>query len=896
MNYKSLQAKIIIIFSIPMLALIYFSSSFVNSKYQELELSQANVLSANITSTLIQLMHNIQVERGLSAGYLVSQDKELKAQLQLQYDNTAVSLETFTYYLNLQTQTRQQLSSYLENKDQRRMQTILNLCSNIADKRKQVLSSNIRLNEELAYYSKINEEITSTIKLFINFLNSTTNRTEAFLEIQKLKEFSGLQRAHMFNHILKHDCNKNSFEYIRKLQELEDDSLEKFLMYASSNDLFIYNKNMDKKLNLQLKIFKKNFFNKKLMQEDAKQCFSISSKYINHIQSISTDIINESIQQAKETQARTKEALYVTAFIWILSILSYFFLIYILQRLITKEQKLLEKLRISSYTFDSHEAMTLTSLDGTIIQVNTAFTSITGYTEKEVLGKNTSILKSFKHEDTFYKNMWQQLNSVGKWSGEIYNKRKNGEIYLERLSITAIKNDKGETTNYIAQFLDISDLKNAQELAEHQADHDFLTGLLNRKALMRRLQEEFSKAKRHNFTHAFLFIDLDNFKAVNDTYGHAIGDKILIAVTARIQKLLREEDIFSRMSGDEFAIILLNMDSKRPTAALQVKEKSNKIIQELSREFIFNDYKVNIGATIGIKIFPNYENSVEDVIIHADTAMYQAKNEGKNRYVFFDKSIELRLKKLAILEEHLNLAIKNNEFQFYLQPKVDVQTDAIVGAEALIRWQHPTKGLLYPGSFLEAAANIDLIPKITALALESVCDFLQTNRALFNGVISININASELLNPNFETQITKVVNSYNIETSQIELEILEDDLIEDIEMAIKKISSLKDKGFKVAIDDFGTGYSSITYLKRLPVNNLKLDRNFTQSLEDDSNKELMQLMINMAKTFNMKTVVEGVETLEQLKYIRECGADMYQGFYCSPAVKQDAFIALLSRD
>jgi len=574
-------------------------------------------------------------------------------------------------------------------------------------------------------------------------------------------------------------------------------------------------------------------------------------------------------------------------------LVSMLILAYILRTLVKKEEFLIEELRISAYSFDSHEAMTITDLNGTILKVNDAFSRITGYLPSEVIGKNPRVLKSMKHSDEFYQNMWKDLHTKGRWSDEIYNKRKNGEIYLEHLSITAIKNEENITTHYIAQFLDISELKHAQEEAQHQADHDSLTGLLNRKALLQRLNEEFIKARRHDFLHAFLFIDLDEFKAVNDTFGHKVGDMLLVEVAKRLDAMLREEDILSRVSGDEFAILILNIDKSETEAAKDVESISKKIIHELSRPFVFDEYKVNISASIGLKLFPDGEKTAQDVVVHADTAMYQAKHQGKNQFVFFDKAIELELKHFQILEEELTQADKNDEFVFYFQPKVDIQTNKIVAAEALVRWNHPQKGLLYPGSFLDVVQSIGMIHKITLKALESVCQFLESHKDIFRGTISLNINSSELLHANFEEDIVSVIQRFDVEVSQIELEITENELIKDFDTAIIKIKKLKEFGLKFSIDDFGTGYSSITYLQKLPVDSLKIDKSFLQDISEESNREIVKMMLSMARTFNILSIVEGVENQTQLDFVKENGADMYQGFFCSQAVSEKNFIKLL---
>jgi diguanylate cyclase (GGDEF)-like protein/PAS domain S-box-containing protein len=869
MKQNLLQKQIIAIFSIPMLTLLYFSYSFIELKYTQKEKSHQKVILANATHALTTLVHNIQRERGLSSGYLVDSSSNIQTELKKQYIQTDKALQKY-----FKTDKLFKKIKFIRNK---------------------VLMKEISVSMEMNYYTNINRSLLEMINSLIHSLNSNSIYAIGFFDIQKLKEVVGLQRALIYNHILKNGSTTEEKDYISELLEEEKNLHIKLNTHASKFVQKIYNSKISTSLIDKIKKMKEKNFKMQLTKKDASIWFNLSSVYINDLNYISQEIIDNSIKEALRINYSATKDLYITAFLWVLSIMAYILLLLLLKKLLKKQQMIQDSLRIASYTFDSHEAMTITDLDANIINVNKAFTEITGYTKEEVLGKKTSVLKSLKHSKKFYQDMWHKINTEGRWSDEIYNKRKNGEVYLEHLSITAIKNTKGIVTNYIAQFLDISELKNAKEKAQYQADHDFLTGLYNRKALIKRLQEEFTKAKRHSLTDAFLFLDLDEFKAVNDNYGHIIGDKLLVEVTHRVKNILREEDIFSRMSGDEFAIILTNLDNDRQKAALNIKEKCNKIIQAINQEFIFNEYHIKISVSIGAKIFPNTESTIEEIITHADTAMYKAKSNGKNNYMFYDKSIEASLKSLAILENELKIAIKSNQFKFYLQPKTDVKSGIICGAETLIRWQHPKKGLIYPNDFLETARSIGLIPEITKLALRDSCIFLKEYAHIFTGTISINISVHELLDRSFENDLISILNEYSINPKQIELEILEDDLIQDMEFAIQKIDRLKKIGFKLSIDDFGTGYSSITYLKKLPVDSLKIDRNFIMNLEDQSNKQLIKLMIDMAKTFNMITVVEGVEGEVELEYIKECGADKYQGYYCSPAVEKEKFISLLNQ-
>ncbi len=892
MKSLSLKLKIIVIFFIPLTALVYFSFSFVQIKYQNLNESSMNKLSAITTDKFSKLIHNLQIERGLSSGYIASPDISLnKVKLLNHYKLTDIAYKEFLNFINLKSNEKKLLQQTIGDKNKPIIKQIIIQLNDLDNIRKRVLNSSINFDEEIQYYNRLNSKLLESMRFFIIILNKQSNENNALYKLQLLKENAGIERAYIYNQLV-----LNSFKYTKKIKTLQKEqqyNQEQFKLNASVDSKLIYTSVLNKKNKEQLDILRENFLNNSLDNTSAANWFKITTARIDMLESISSKILDQYIKTAKNIHSQAISYLYFTAILWILSLLSLTILAFILKNLLENEKQHIEELRISAYTFDSHEAITITDANGVIIKVNNGFTRITGYEPYEVIGKNPNVLKSMKHDDEFYKEMWHKLNTKGRWSNEIYNKRKNGEIYLERLYITAIKDKNNVTTHYIAQFQDISDVKKAQLEAQYQADHDFLTGLINRRFLIQRLNEEFAKAKRHNFSHAFLFIDLDKFKAINDSYGHKIGDKLLIKISHRLRSILREEDIISRMSGDEFAIIILNIDKTDKEAAKDVKKVCKKILNELNNPFIVNEYKLNISASIGVRLFPDAEKKTQDIIIHADAAMYQAKKQGKNQFVFFDKAIELELKQFQLLEDELNLAYNNNEFKFFYQPKVDTATGKVVGAEALLRWQHPEKGLLYPDSFLKVASKIGMIPKITILALHDACKFIKSNNHIFNGVISINIDSNELLDPTFEQDVISTVKSHNIDPTKIELEITENDLIKDFQTAISMIKRLKKFGFKFSIDDFGTGYSSITYLQNLPVDSLKIDRSFLHNLSDKSNQELVKIIINMAKTFNMCSIVEGIEDETQLQFIKDNGADQYQGYYFSKAVDKESFIALL---
>ncbi len=894
MKQISLKFKILFLFAILVVSLIHFSSAHVFSKYTELKESAKYKLSAEVTLSLTELMHNLQIERGLSGGVVVAKERSLYSDtLKEQFKKTDAAYKKFLHYVQSDFNAKKDLQTEIRSKNEPIIKEVIQRLNHLETIRSKVLRSEISFLEETLYYSEVNSKLLQSIQIHMSLLGLQNHHSSALSKLEELKELAGLERAYIYKHLLANTFKSVQIEKVYEFQLQQNLVKEQFLSDAPIKSIIKYTDNIDQDAFKRIEFLRDSFARHELNSTHAIEWFYLTTKRIDGLEKAATEIISLYINKANSVHIAAMNSLYVIATLWVLSFLALSILLYILKSLLKSEEQNKEELRIAAYTFDSHEAMTITDINGDILRVNNAFTEITGYDRSDVIGKNPRVLKSMKHDDAFYKEMWRQLHTYGKWSDEIYNRRKNGEVYLERLSITAIKDEKGIATHYIAQFLDITDFKKAQEEAEHQADHDFLTGLMNRKSLTQRLNEEFVKARRHDFTHAYLFIDLDGFKSVNDSYGHDTGDKLLVEVASRIKSVLRQEDLVARMSGDEFAVMALNLDQEEGNAARDLKNIATKLLGELSRVFILNEHKLNISASIGIKIFPDHERNIQEVIVHADAAMYQAKHRGRNRFVFFDKEIELNLKQFSLLEEELNHAYENDEFRFYYQPKVDTVSNKIKGAEMLIRWQHPTKGLLLPAAFLEVAAEIGMRQKITRMVLSSACEFLQSNKDIFSGTLAINICSKQLVDPDFEQEIVSAIKHYNVDPARIELEITENELIKDFDLAISKIQTLQGFGFKFSIDDFGTGYSSITYLQKLPINTLKIDKSFMSNLSQDADRELVKMIINMAKTFKMSVIVEGIEELSQLNFIKECGAEEYQGFYFSEAVDKESFIKLI---
>jgi len=554
------------------------------------------------------------------------------------------------------------------------------------------------------------------------------------------------------------------------------------------------------------------------------------------------------------------------------------------------EERLKEELRIAACAFDSHEAIAITDSKGHIVKVNDAFTRITGYKPDEVIGESPNVLKSGIHNKEFYATMWDRIRKYGHWTGEIYNRRKNGEVYPELLSVSTIKNKSGEITHYIAHFFDISEIKKAQEKAEYRAYHDSLTDLYNRQKLIEELEKIYQSAVTKEEYNAFLFFDLDNFKYINDYYNHEIGDKVLIEISKKLCGVLCENDVLARVAGDEFALIACNLGKDKSEATKKVSILIEKIKKLFENPVEIDGHNIEVTFSVGVKIFPDQEKNYKDVMVNADIAMYYAKKSGKNQFHFFNERLDLESKQFLLIKNELTEAIKNRELVLHYQPKVSVKSGEVVGFEALIRWQHPQRGLLYPDQFLYVTIGNRLSFDLSEYVLKEVC--LQINRwkerwPEFDKKVSINISGEQFNNKNFTQSMMRIIEEQGINPEYLDFEIVEDALLKDFDRTIEVIKTFKNIGVSFSMDDFGTGYSSINYLKNLPVDILKIDKSFILDLFEGKNVEIVKMIIDTAKVFDLKVVAEGVENEDILKYLNSCGCEYYQGYYFSKPVPVD---------
>ena len=546
-----------------------------------------------------------------------------------------------------------------------------------------------------------------------------------------------------------------------------------------------------------------------------------------------------------------------------------------------KLEKNNESLKIAAVAFDTQEAIFITDANENIIKVNNAYTRLTGYSAHEAIGQKPSLIKSDKHDQEFYKNLWNHLSTHGYWQGEVWNRRKNGEVFPVGQTITAITNDDNEITHYVSTFNDITSFKENEERIKKLAFYDPLTELANRRLLNDHLKQALAHSTRNNTFFALLFIDLDHFKNLNDTLGHDVGDLLLIEIGKRLTQSVREGDTVSRTGGDEFVVLLEALGTNNEEAAHHAKLTADKILKQLSQPFSNKGSDYPITASIGISLHHDHNESIEEMMVRSDLAMYQAKSEGRNAIRFFDPSMQDSIRERSQIETDLRHAIEFEEFKIYYQPKVNAEQKTI-GYEALLRWNHPTKGLLAPGEFLDVAEDSGLIVEIGQWVMSNACKQLaiwSKNEKTKHLTIAVNINEQQISRPNFVESIYNAIGASLCPTHRLELEITESLLMQEMEKSVDKINQLKKLGITFAIDDFGTGYSSLSYLKQLPIDWLKIDRSFVNDMLNDPNDEaIVRTILALAKTLGLQAIAEGVETQAQKDYLIDLGCPILQGY------------------
>jgi diguanylate cyclase (GGDEF)-like protein/PAS domain S-box-containing protein len=562
---------------------------------------------------------------------------------------------------------------------------------------------------------------------------------------------------------------------------------------------------------------------------------------------------------------------------------------------ITARKQAEEALRIAAIAFESQEGMFVTDAERVILRVNRAFTSITGYSAQDAVGQKPRLLSSGRHDADFYAAMQASLQLHGSWQGEIWNRRKSGELYPEWLTITAVKDAAGALQNYVASFVDVSLKKASEDQIRHLAFYDPLTGLPNRRLLLDRLEHALAARSRSGCEGALLLIDLDNFKDLNDNLGHHIGDQLLQHVGQRILACVGEEDTVARFGGDEYVVIMQSLHQDAQEMAKLAESTARQILEVLNQPFRLGGYSHHNTASIGITLFADHHDTMEELLKQADLAMYEAKSAGRNTLRFFNPLMQAAVAARASLEAGLRAAVLQQQFCLYYQAQVE-GCSTLRGAEALVRWLHPQCGLISPAEFIPLAEETGLILPIGQWVLQAACEQLAVwagQPQMADLTLSVNVSARQFRQADFVAGVLDVVRQSGADPQRLKLELTESLLVSDVETTIAKMVELKKNGIGFSLDDFGTGYSSLSYLKRLPLDQLKIDQGFVRDcLSDPNDAAIARMVIALAGSLGLVVVAEGVETEAQRQFLEDEGCRNYQGYLFSRPLPLADFEAL----
>ncbi|MBI3773428.1 MAG: EAL domain-containing protein [Gammaproteobacteria bacterium] len=553
-----------------------------------------------------------------------------------------------------------------------------------------------------------------------------------------------------------------------------------------------------------------------------------------------------------------------------------------------------ETLRLAAHVFDSSsEGIVFTDANTRIVAVNKAYTEITGYSREEILGQNPRLFQSHWQDRDFYEGMWHALRSDGHWEGEIWDRRKDGSLYAQWLTINANRDEAGQISHYVGICTDITERKQTQERIQHLAYHDPLTDLPNRLLLQDRIGLAIAEAQRDKTMIAVLFMDLDRFKTINDSLGHLVGDKLLQQVAQRLASCLHEADTISRIGGDEYVIVLPNI-----AETSKVADIAHDILKALSAPVLVEGRTFHTSASIGISLYPNDGQDVQTLMKYADTAMYHAKENGRNNFQFFTPQLNLWASERLAMENDLRLALERSEFLIHYQPQVDAISGRVVGLEALLRWQHPEKGMLLPNRFIPTAEETGLIIPLGEWVLRSVCSqgVLWQQQGLQPLPIAVNLSAVQFRQADLVQSISRTLDSTGLPPQFLELELTESMLMQQSAPNTAMLERFSSMGIKLSIDDFGTGYSSLSYLKRFPIDRLKIDQSFVRDITTDSeDAAIVTAIIALAHSLEIEVIAEGVETRQQRDFLYRQGCYLYQGYLCARPMPAEDVAAYLQQ-
>lgn len=875
-------------------ALTYFTARNLAEKAGE-AINAGMIRSWTETSVLVnQLVHELQKERGLSSGLISSNGESFEPVLKVQYgltDQAIVRLQDVMEHSLAQEEVlalavRQTLGD---------LAGLVDLRLRIADLR---ISRDVAVDRYTTLIEQLFEQQLATLS--VGRVAWIFRQQMAFVFFLQAKEMAGRERALLTAMLMADNYSPMHMAEYYRIKAGEAARLEKFVQLAESDAIAGYQEIMQQPHIADAEQIRRLIVAVGASKEapnmrmpEATRWFELSSRKIDAMSQYEQVLSDRLMQSARTLQTDSRMDLGVNAVTVLVSLL---LAIVLLLRIRYGKDYAEKNLQLAQAVFDhSVEAIVIADINANIVEVNQAFTQVTGYTRDEVLGRNPRIIKSGRHEQAFYEAMWLKIGATGSWEGEIWNRRKNGDIYPALLSIAVVNDEKGAIANYIAMTVDLSKYKETEALLEQLRTFDPLTGLPNRDAWHSAVDQAVANARRSNNRFTVLDIGLDRFKLINETLGHSVGDQVLVAAAENIKHILRRHDIAARPGGDRYSILLPDLVEPQAIGAF-----CERLLAAFLPPVDALGNSLSISVSIGVALFPEDGADTRALLKNAETALHGAKADGRTCYTFYSAKMNMAGAQLLTLERMLRQALTNNEFSVAYQPQVDAATGKLVGVEALLRWQNPSLGNVSPVQFIPIAEATGLIVTIGEWVLRQSCLQAQLWCERFGAdlPVAVNLSARQFRREDLMTTVQLALDDSRLPARLLELEITEGLLMTDPSGAAVILDGLRWMGVKIALDDFGTGYSSLAYLKSFPLDRLKLDRAFVKDLPDDaSDKAIARAVIALGRNLGLQVLAEGVETPAQAEFLAATGCDVFQGYlYGKPMTAEQLETLIQSGD
>ncbi|HRP96719.1 MAG TPA: EAL domain-containing protein [Rhodocyclaceae bacterium] len=874
------------------LALSYFAAHSLIEKIEERDNARA-ISSWTETSVVFNgLIHELQKERGLSSGLIAAGGSQFGPELREQYALTDRAIERLRSAALAAERTAPFLAGALDQ-----TLTELELLDTL---RQSVLTRQIYRDQAVVAYTRLVDPVFDQLiaTTSVGRVGWILRQQMAFLFFLQAKEMAGQERALLTAMLSAGDYSAARTAAFHRIKAREETHHEKFLQLADAPVLDMYRELLSAPFVAQAEHMRQLVFAANAGEEptgsmipQAARWFELASQRIDTLNEFEHVLSDRLLRSAENLQDHAEGTLTINA----LGIVVSLALAAVLLLQMWRGKELAEKdMHLAAEVFrNSVESIIIADAGSRIVEINDAFTRITGYRRDDVIGQKTRILNSGRHDGAFYSTMWSKLHSTGAWEGEVWNRRKNGEIYPALLSIVAIKNRKGETTHYIAMSVDLTKYKETEAMLEHLRTFDPLTGLPNREAWRSALDQAVASARRTGSRFALIDLGLDRFKVINESLGHMTGDQVLIGAAESIKHLLRRHDVAARPGGDRFSILLQDMHDARGIGAF-----CERLLAAFRHPIAVHDRPLHVSISIGVALFPDDGKDSRTLLRNAETALNSAKEDGRNCYKFYSAEMNAAGAHLLTLEQLMRQALDRGEFAIAYQPQFDARSGRLVGVEALLRWHNPELGMVSPVQFIPIAEATGIIVPIGAWVLHEACAQAQRWRERHGRElqVAVNLSARQFLRQDLRTTVQHALDDSGLPAGALELEITEGLLMSDPAGAALIMGGLRDMGVKIALDDFGTGYSSLAYLKNFPLDRLKLDRAFVKDLPDnESDRAISHAVIALGHNLGLEVLAEGVETQTQRDFLVDAGCDCFQGYFFARPLPADEVEALLQR-